>query len=421
MAVFEFEGLDKSRKKTKATVEARNEQEAVVALRKRGIQLIKPLKQMGSQAPELPSAGKSDAKASSSKPRFTFSSVSRKQLTQFTVQFSILQDAGLPIVKSLKILEGMMKPSYFKTVLEQVWRDVESGSTLSDAMIKHPKAFDKLYVNLVKAGESGGVLDTILQRLAKFMEKSQKLRRKVISAMIYPIVVIVVAVSILMIIMSVVVPKFLEVFKNMGQGNLPAPTQLLLAVSGIMQSYWYVLPVIVAGIIVGVKFAVRNYRVRLIVDNLKMQIPIFGVIIRKSTISRLCRTLGTMIQSGVQILEALTIVKNTVGNEIISNAVQSIHSEVREGGNIADTLAKLKTKVFDDIVINMINVGEETGELDKMLIKIADNYDDEVDTAVGTLMSVLEPLIIVVLGGVVAFIVISLFLPLVTILTNLGK
>lgn len=421
MAVFEFEGLDKSRKKMKATLEARNEQEAIVALRKRGIQLIKPLKQMGSQAPESPSAGKPDAKASSSKPRFTFSSVSRKQLTQFTVQFSILQDAGLPIVKSLKILEGMMKPGYFKTVLEQVWRDVESGSTLSDAMIKHPKAFDKLYVNLVKAGESGGVLDTILQRLAKFMEKSQKLRRKVISAMIYPIVVIVVAITILMIIMSVVVPKFMEVFKNMGQGNLPAPTQLLLAISGIMQTYWYVLPVIVAGIIIGVKFAVRNYQVRLVVDRLKMQIPIFGVIIRKSTISRLCRTLGTMIQSGVQILEALTIVKNTVGNEIISNAVQSIHSEVREGGNIADTLTKLKTKVFDDIVINMINVGEETGELDKMLIKIADNYDDEVDTAVGTLMSVLEPLIIVVLGGVVAFIVISLFLPLVTILTNLGK
>jgi len=346
-----------------------------------------------------------------------FGGVSLQEITQFTTQLSTLQDAGLPIVRSLRILEGQMKPSTMKNTLQEVANEVESGSTLSDAFSKHPKVFDRLYVNMIKAGEAGGVLDTILERLAEFMEKSLRLRKKVIGAMIYPLVVSVVAVGILAGIMAFVIPAFKSMFEEIGV-ELPMMTQLLIGISDFVAGNFIVLlliPPILYGIYV---FAVRNPKIRFFVDKFKLNMPLFGTIIRKSTISRFCRTLGTLISSGVPILEALAIIKETTGNDVVTRAVEDVYSSIREGESIARPLGA--SGVFDDIIVNMVDIGEETGELDKMLMKVADNYDDDVDIAVESLTSVMEPVLIVFMGGAIGFIVIALFLPLIDLIKNLG-
>ena len=409
MPVFAYEAVDKSGQKVKKELDAPSKDEAIKILKTQGLRPTKIVLRS--------SAGGGGGKGKK-KQIVLFSRVTSAQITTFTTQLATLQDAGLPIVRSIKILEGQQKPGKFKDQLSQVAEEVESGATFSEALAKHPRSFDKLYVSMVRAGEAGGVLDVILNRLAGFMEKSQKLKKKVKGAMIYPVAVISVAGVILIFIMSYVVPSFEAMFKDLGQG-LPAPTQLLLSTSKTIRQFWYLIPGIPLTLW-GIYTAIaRSVKGRKAIDGFKLKMPIFGNIINKSSISRFCRTLGTLIASGVPILEALRIVKDAIGNVVIAGAIEEVHGSIREGETIADPLRA--SGAFDELIVNMIDVGEETGELDKMLIKIADNYENDVDILVEGLSSLLEPLIIVTLGGAVGFIVIALFLPLIKIIESVGK
>jgi len=349
--------------------------------------------------------------------------VSEKQLTTFTSQLSTLQDAGLPIVSCLKILEGQLPKGFFKNVLVAVTDDVESGSSLSEALAKHPRVFDGLYVNMVRAGEAGGVLDVILSRLAFFKEKSEKLRRRVKGAAMYPIAVMIVIVLILLFIMTNVVPKFEEVFKSLPSGadGLPGITKFMMNLSRWLVQYWWAFLLLMWSVIWGLPRLIRmSAGGRYFLDELKMRMPIAGPLYKKVLVARFTRTFGTLISSGVPILEALDIVKGAVGNAVMERAINAVYEAIKEGESIAEPLASTKVKIFDDLVVNMIDVGEKTGELDKMLIKVADNYDEEVDVAVNGLTSLLEPLLIVVMGCAVFAIVLALFLPLLSILDSLS-
>jgi type IV pilus assembly protein PilC len=411
MPVFAFEAIDPNGQKVQRDVTASSKDDAIKQIRSQGLRPTRVSMKAGGKTAVAP------APAKKKKGFVLFDTVKSHQITTFTTQLSILQDAGLPIVRSLKILEAQQKPGRFKDQIGSVAEEVEGGSTFSESLQKYPKSFDKLYVSMVKAGEAGGVLDVILNRLAGFMEKSQKLRKKVKGAMIYPAVVMSVAILILVVIMIYVVPAFKKMFEDMGQG-LPTPTQLLLSVSNALQNWWFLIP--------GIPFVLwstwtligRTVKGRLAIDSFKLKMPIFGTIIRKSSIARFCRTLGTLIASGVPILEALRIVKDAIGNVVISNAIEEVHGSIREGETIADPLRA--AGIFDELLVNMIDVGEETGELDKMLIKIADNYDLDVDVAVEGMSSLLEPILIVGMGLIVGFIVISLFLPLIGIIQTMS-
>jgi type IV pilus assembly protein PilC len=413
MPTFSYEAVDRNGQAVKNRLEAGNRDDALRRLRSQG---LKPTK-----ITEVKGAAKPSAEGEKKKKKglALFNRVSRVQLTQFTTQLATLQDAGLPIVRSLHILENQLKPGKFRDIIGEVAADVEGGSTFSEALNKHPKVFDILYVSMVRAGEAGGVLDKILNRLAFFQEKTMRLRKKVQGAMYYPIAVVTIAVVILAFILTYVVPQFEKMFKEQTGGGLPAITQLLVSMSQTVKSYWFLLPGVPFCFYVLVKAIARSDKGRLGIDKFKLKMPLFGNIIKKSTVSRFCRTLGTLITSGVPILEALRIVKDAVGNKVISNAVESVHGSIREGETIAEPLRQ--SGVFDDLIVSMISVGEETGEIDKMLSKIADNYDLEVDVAVESFSRLLEPLIIVFLGGMVAFIVISLFMPLINIIKSIGE
>ncbi len=438
MPTFTVEALNAEGKRIKADVDAASANEAIGKLKAKG---YKPMnvKEKGAAAaappaapaatatppPGAPPAKRPEPQVSAAptggkapkKGLFGSGKVKHSQLTQFTQQLSVLMDAGLPIVRSLKILGNQQKPGTLKNILVEVAEDVETGSSFSESLSKHPKTFDKLYVNMVKAGEAGGVLDVILQRLASFMERMEALKRKIIGASIYPAVVITIAIAVVLAIMKFIVPKFKEVFEQV-KVQMPAMTVMLMNVSDIIVGYWWAIVALPFVFWFLWKLWGKTRGGRLTIDRLKLTAPLIGPIIKKSVISRFCRTLGTLLQSGVPILEALSIVKNATGNEIVANAITTVHDSIREGENIAEPLAACG--VFDDIVINMIDVGEETGELDKMLLKIADNYDAEVDAAVGVLMSVMEPLLIVGLGFTVGFIVVALFLPLISLLEGIG-
>lgn len=411
MAVFEYEAVGPGGQKKRSTIAAENQQEAIKQLRSRG---LKPTKIRESKGGPKAAQGKKKRKLNLS----PFGGrVSQVELVQFTQQLATLQDAGLPIVRSLKILADQMTPSTFQDQLNKVTEDVEGGATFSEALEKFPKTFNHLFVAMVKAGEIGGVLDTILQRLSDFQEKSMKLRKKVQGAMVYPIAVICVACMILGFIMTKVIPQFQKMFADMGTA-LPAPTQALLGFANAVQSYWFLAPVVVIVGYGALKGLASTNAGELMIDKSKLHAPIFGQIVRKSTISRFCRTLGTLISSGVPILEALEIVKAAVGNRVISDAIEEVCGSIREGETIAEPLGA--SGVFDPLLVNMIDIGEETGELDKMLNKISDNYDLDVDVLVESLSSLLEPLLIVGMGGAVGFIVVALFMPLLSIIQTVG-
>ncbi|MGD0088546.1 MAG: type II secretion system F family protein [Planctomycetota bacterium] len=423
MATYVYEAMDGQGKEVKAEIEAANETEAADKIRALNFFPTKVLPKGG----KAPKGGPSDAaamgRATSIKGKrgglaFYFR-VNQKQLTQFTRQFATLLDAGLPVVRSLDILHVQLKPGLLKFAVGDVKEDVEGGSSLSDALGKHPNVFDKLYVNMIRAGEAGGVLDEILNRLADYREKAQRLQQRIIGALVYPAAVITIAGCILAFIMIFIIPKFEAMFKEMDLGTLPAMTQVLMIAANLFVNYWFILVFVPVFVWLGIKFLVKTPQGRLLVDKVKLKIPIFGQIISKSSIARFCRTLGTLVQSGVPILDALSIIKNATGNQVVANAVETVHNSIKEGDTIADPLRH--SGVFDDLVVNMIQVGEETGELDKMLIKVADTYDAEVDTVVGALMSLLEPILIICMGLTVGFIVISLFLPLISIMERIGK
>lgn len=416
MPTFLYEAVDDSGKKIRDQIDAPDKKAAVQGIRDLGYKPTAIKELSGGGGGGGPAAAAAGATPAAPSRGGGFGGVSTKILTSFTTQLSILQDAGLPIVRSLKILEGQQKGGSFKRVVGVVAEDVEGGQPLSESMSKHPKCFDKLYCNLIKAGEVGGVLDTILRRLAEFLEKNEALKRKVIGAMIYPAVIITIAVIILVGIMLFVIPTFKDMFEDMGI-PLPAPTMILITISDILINYWFLIPAIPIVFVVGFKLWGSTDAGRYTIDSVKLKIPILGTIIKKGVIARFTRTLGTLIASGVPILEGLSIVKAAIGNEVLAKAVDRVYESIREGETIAEPLAQ--SNLFDDLVVNMIDVGEETGELDRMLMKVADQYEEEVDIAVESLTSVLEPVMIVFLGGAVGFIVVSLFLPLISIIQNL--
>jgi len=325
----------------------------------------------------------------------------------------------LPILRSLQILESQQRPGLLKAVIGGVADEVEGGGSLSEAMAKYPKAFNKLYVNMIHAGELGGVLDIILNRLADFMEKAARLKKKVIGAMIYPAVVITIAVAIVSMIMVFVIPKFAEIFRDFNL-KLPAVTQILVDFSYWMANQYGWAWVLFSPVIFYTIWKLIRYSEggKYYSDVALLNIPILGQILGKSSIARFSRTLGTLISAGVPILDAINITKETSGNEVYARALGKVHDAIREGETMADPLRA--TKVCDAIVVNMIDVGEETGDLDKMLIKIADNYDNDVDVLVGSLISILEPVMVVVLGVIVGFIVIALFMPMVSLIQGMS-
>jgi type IV pilus assembly protein PilC len=405
--------MDSTGSEVKDRVEAMSEEEAQQKIKQMGYFVTKITEE----------AGKKKDKAKGPKKRkkgrsFTIGGVSTKQLCTFTRQFSTLQDAGLPVLRSLKILEHQMKPGVLKNSLMDVVDDVESGSTLSEAFAKHPKCFDRLYVNMVKAGEAGGALEVILQRLADFKEKAQSLKRRITGAMVYPIAVITVAVGILSFIMIYIIPKFQKIFADF-QMKLPWLTEKLMDTSEWFVNYWYVLPLVPLALWLLFKLIRLNKTGNYILDRLKLWTPVMGTIIEKTVIARTMRTLGTLVSSGVPILEALSITKETCTNAVFEWMYQQVYESIREGETIAQPMKE--SRLVDDMVVNMIDVGEETGDLDTMLNKIADVYDEEVNVLVEGMISLLEPIMIVVLGLIIGAIVIALFLPLIKLLEGLSK
>ncbi len=417
MPNFKYEALDTSGKEVKDSVEATNEEEASAKIKSMGYFVTKLTAVAGAAAGK---DGKKKKKKGGGKSRKTFAmgGVKGKMLVTFTRQFSTLQDAGLPVLRSLRILEKQMKPSVLKNSLIDVVEDVESGSALSEALAKHPKAFSKLYINMVKAGEAGGALEVILQRLADFLEKAASLKAKIIGAMVYPAVVIFVAVAILTFIMVAIIPKFKKIFDEFGL-TLPWATQTLIKISVWMSEFWWTIPLFPAGLYFLMKLLRMTKSGNYALDRATLWIPVVGDLVEKTIVARTMRTLGTLISSGVPILEAIYIVKETANNAVFERMFQRVLESIREGDTIAEPLKE--ARLVDDMVVNMVEVGEETGDLDTMLYKISDFYDEQVDNIVKSLISLLEPIMIVFLGFTIGAIVISLFLPLIKLLEGLSK
>jgi type IV pilus assembly protein PilC len=420
MPLFAYEAMNSSGQEVKDEVEATSSEEAIAKIRGKGYFPTKVREKAGKKKASKKKEAEETVLTPKRKMPISIGGVPRKQLVGFTRQLSTLQDAGLPILRSLQILEQQQKPGLLKAIIGGVADEVEGGGTLSDAMANYPKAFDKLYVNMINAGEAGGVLDIILSRLADFMEKAAKLKKKVIGAMIYPIVVISIAIGIVSMIMVFVIPKFETIFKDF-KTELPGVTKLLLVISRwFAQDYgWAYVLFSPLAIILLIKLIRISEGGKYFVDMVKLKIPILGAILGKTAIARFTRTLGTLISAGVPILDAINITKETCGNEVYSRALAKVHDAIREGESMADPLRA--TKVCDAIVVNMVDVGEETGDLDKMLIKVADNYDNDVDVLVGSLISILEPVMVVVLGVIVGFIVVALFAPMISLIQSVSS
>ena len=447
MPTFQFEAMDATGQEIRDVIDAENQEDAQATIRKMGyfVTKIAVKKSRKTQAATAEGGGAGAKK----KRGLVIGGVGSKQLTAFTRQLSILQDAGLPILRSLKILEGQSQAGRLKYSLQDTCEEIESGSTLSESMTKSPKAFDRLYVNMIRAGEAGGALEVILRRLAEFQERAEGLKRKVKGALIYPVVVVTVAVGILTFIMWQIVPAFQKIFDDF-EAELPAPTQILITISDLVVNWGFLIPVIPISIWLSVKLLRKFDQGRMGWDMFVIKIPVFGQLIEKNILARTTRTLGTLIASGVPILEALNITKETSGNAVFERLFAKVIDSIREGESIARPLKefstlgfhpvagilwvvfmggpigvllymrKMREPVVDDLVVNMIDVGEETGELDTMLYKVADTFDDEVAVLTESLVSLMEPILIVGLGLAIGFIVISLFLPLIELIKSLS-
>ncbi len=478
MPVYQFEAMDATGQEIRDEIDAANEEEAQTTIRQMGYFVTKI--SVKKQATTVDKSGKR-------KRPFAMGGAKTKHICAFTRQLSILQDAGLPILRSLKILEQNEKPGKLKNALMDVCDEIEGGSTLSEAMSKCPKVFSRLYVNMIKAGEAGGALETILQRLAEFLESAESLKRKVKGALIYPVIVVMVACAILAFIMIFIVPTFEKMFDEFGL-SLPVPTQLLIAMSNYIADYWFLLIVMPICLLLVVKLIRKFKHGRMGFDMFIIRVPIFGSLIEKNILARTTRTLGTLISSGVPILEAVNITRETAGNGKFERLFTQVNESIREGEVISKPLRegstlgfhpmtaaifalfgsfpglmlmsvaltatgtkldkdgmvqtlqfvalyaivlgiffalvwygmKVKSRIVDDLVVNMVDVGEETGELDTMLYKVADTYDEEVRVLTDALTALMEPLMIVFLGLAVGFIVVSLFMPLVSLISGLS-
>lgn len=397
MPTFTWEGIGRDGKVQKGTRDGASQAAVVTWLRQNQIRPRKVQAKAGGMFAKK-------AKAPGSNKR-----VGEKEIVIFARQFATMIDAGLPIVQCLEILVSQQENPNFRRVLFDVKQDVESGATLADALKKHPKAFDELFVNLISAGEIGGILDTILLRLAAYLEKVMKLKAKVKGALVYPAVIVVVSIGVVSILLGFVIPVFENMFREMGNAELPGPTRVVINLSNAFKHYFvYIFMALGAGVFAFTKFY-STPKGRLVVDRIILQLPVFGPLLRKVAVARFTRTLGTMLSSGVPILDALLIVAKTAGNKIIENAIMLTRTSISEGRTIVEPLQE--TKVFPPMVVQMIGVGEATGAMDAMLGKIADFYDDEVDTAVDALTSLIEPVMMVVLGGVIGGMVIAMYMP----------
>jgi type IV pilus assembly protein PilC len=350
------------------------------------------------------------------KPKVT-GKVSPKELAVFTRQFSVMIDSGLPLVQCLEILSGQQENKGFAKALVGVRTSVEAGSTLANALRQYPKAFDDLYTNMVEAGETGGILDTILQRLAAYIEKAVKLKRAVKSAMIYPVAVLAIAAMVIFLLLRFAVPTFANLFRSMDV-LLPLPTRIVLGLSNFVVSFGWMIILLLGAAAYGVKVWYGTPAGRMAIDSFILKIPLLGALMRKIAVARFTRTLGTLITSGVPMLEALTITARTAGNAVVEKAILEVRTAVEAGRTIVDPLRE--TGVFPNMVVQMIGVGEQTGALDAMLQKVADFYEDEVDAAVGDLLTAMEPMIILFLGVIVGGVVISLYLPLFSLIGKLA-
>ncbi len=426
-----YVAMDSRGKETKGTLEVASQNEAIGRLKEMGFFPTKVVEADKVKEDKKDKKGKGAATAGpgASKKGKGMSlnikipglsgKVKPKVMCTFTRQLATLVDAGLPLLRGMRVLERQERHPTLKSVIGQMGVAIEGGSTFSEALAQHPKVFNRLYINMVKAGELGGVLEVVLNRLAEFMEKAQKIKGKVVAAMFYPVAVMTVATVILGVLMVYVVPKFEQVFKDMLEGRpLPAFTRVVLTISRtIAQNFLMSLGAIVAFAIL-VKLFLRSKFGRRLWDRFKLNMPVLGPVMSKVAIARFTRTLGTLVSSGVPILQALTIVRETSGNVIVSEAVAKVHESVKEGETITAPLDS--SNVFPPMVISMVDVGEQTGALPEMLMKIADTYEDEVDNAVSAMTSLLEPIMIVFLAVVVGSIVIALFLPLIDMINQLG-
>lgn len=417
MPTFAYTAVDAKGQQKNGTVQAASASEATAMIKQQG---LFPTNIVEAAAAAAAAGG---TVSGAVKPRsfrlFGGGSVKGKTLMVFTRQLATLIDAGLPLLRSLRVLIKQEKNATLLRTMNELADAVESGSTFSEGLAQHPKIFNRLYVNMVKAGELGGVLEIVLNRLAEFQEKSQRIKAKVVSAMVYPIVVLVIAIAILAFLMLFIVPKFEAIFEDMlGGKELPPLTQLVIGFSRFVQEFWYIIFGAVAVIWVGIKVFGKTAAGATSIDRFKLGLPLFGDLLKKTAIARFTRTLGTLVSSGVPILQALTITKETAGNEVISNAIAKVHESVKEGEPMVIPLEA--SGLFPPLVVSMIQVGEETGQLPDMLTKVADVYEEEVDVTVTGLTSLLEPIMIVFLAVVVGVIVIALFLPLISIITELS-
>jgi len=429
MPKYNYVAMDQKGKETKGTLEVASQNEAIGRVKEMGLfptKIVEIDKVKNKPGKKAKDAAKTPGKKSGVNFNINIKipglsgRVKAKVLTTFTRQLATLVDAGLPLLRGLRVLEKQERNATLKGVASELALAIEGGSTFSEALAQHPKVFNRLYVNMVKAGELGGVLEVVLTRLAEFMEKAQKIKGKVKAAMFYPIAVLVVATAIMYILMVNVIPKFKEVFTGMLEGEkLPKFTRFVMGISDAIKNHIVITGIVVATIVVIFTIFKRTKFGRHVVDKVKLKMPVFGPVISKVAISRFTRTLGTLVSSGVPILQALTIVKETARNIIISNAVGDVHESVTEGETITAPLEA--SGVFPPIVISMVGVGEQTGALPEMLLKIADNYDEEVDNAVTAMTSLLEPIMIVFLGLVVGSIVIAMFLPLIKLMEGIDK
>ena len=419
MPLFNYIAIDKEGKQKEGTLEVGSQNEAISRIKEMGYYPTQV-----AEVKDTPEEAKKRKKKRGKKGEISIAipTVSSKELTQFTRQLAVLIDAGLPLMRGMKTLQKSLKNPYFTRIIGDIGDTIGGGSTFSEALAKHPKIFDKLYVNMVKAGEIGGVLEIALNRLAEFMEKSQKIKGKVKAAMFYPIAVLIVAVIIVGILMTYVIPKFKTIFADMlGPGEtLPEFTLLVLKISDTIQHNAVAVVIGTVAVFIIFKLIINKTKFgRYAWDLFKMKCPPFGGVVSKVAIARFSRTLGTLVSSGVPILQALNITKETAGNVIIANGIDGVYDAVKEGETITKPLEKCG--VFPPMVVSMIDIGEETGALPEMLVRIADVYEEEVDNAVTAMTSLLEPIMIVFLAVIVGSIVIAMFLPLIKMMDKLGQ
>lgn len=403
MPYFNYTIRDANGQTRSGKVEAPNAEELKKRLQAEGLQVLEVTEDR--KAPRVPAGG--------------YGRVKLTDLAIFSRQFSTMLDAGVSLIRCLDVLQAQTNNARLRKILMDLSARVESGESLSRSMARHPKAFSQLIIGLIRAGEVGGVLEESLQRIAGFLEKDVELRRKIRSALTYPVIVLLAAVGIVIFLVSWLVPQFADLFKELGIKEMPAPTQFLIDLSALFTQRWYVVVIAVIAILVAYKLFVSTRVGRRVADRVKLRVPVFGPLHHKIVMARFSRTMGTLLASGVPILQAMETVAGVVGNSVVSDAVIESRARIREGEKIADPLQR--SKMFPPMVVHMVSVGEESGSLDHMLNKIADFYENEVEMAIASLTAAIEPVMIVLLGFIVGFIVISMFLPMIEVISNLSQ